>query len=208
MAPCQGPAGTFLLQSGVIEYICSMLGFSRYFSPSERVHGVHLLHARVQQVLFSFREGSWSTFAPCQGPAGTFLLQRGFMEYILPCQGPAGTFLLQSGVMEYICALLGFSRYFSPSERVHGVHLRHARVQQVCFSFREGSWSMVHFAMPGSSRYVSRGFMEYISPCQGPAGTFLLQRGFMEYICAMLGFSRYISSAMLQMLRLSIRSID
>jgi hypothetical protein len=30
----------------------------------------------------------------------------------------------------------------------------------------------------------------------------------MEYICAMPGSSRYISSSMLRMLRLSIRSID
>jgi hypothetical protein len=118
-----------------------MPGSSRYVSPAERVHGVYLRHARVQQVRFLFRAGSWSTFAPCQGPVGTFLLQRGFMEYILPCQGPAGTFLIQSRFMEYIfCAMPGSSRYVSPSERVHGVH----------------------FAMPGSSRYVSSSMLRML----------------------------------------------
>jgi hypothetical protein len=122
-----GSAGTFLIQRGFMVYNCAMPGSSRYVSPSERVHGVHLRHARVQQVRFSLREGSWSTFAPCQAPEGTFLLQSGFLEYI--------------------CAIPGSSRYVSPSERVHAVHLRHARVQQERFSFREGSWSTFRHAV-------------------------------------------------------------
>jgi hypothetical protein len=165
---------------------CAMTGSSRYISPSERVHGVHtdikhlnradqykkecgVCHARVQQVHFSFREGSWSTVhAPCQGPAGR-------------------------GVHGVHCARSGSSRYFSPSERVHGVRYI-CQGSAGTFLLQRGFWSTFAPCQGSAGTFLLQsGVMEYICAMVGFSRYFSPSERVLEYFCAMPGSSRYVS---------------